>query len=148
MLSKDNFAKSDGILCAGLEIQRFDKIGTSQQIPRSVGCSGCWNCLVESFRGHRQEKLTEGQWCIQWASGHQCISIISASSHGIRHLMKCGKVQGVFLIRNCSPHPYIPGTLNNPCLMDVWLNNHFRRKDWKTLNHPIETTFQEWLFGF
>lgn len=35
-------AEIDGILCAGLEIQRFDKIGTSQQIPRSVGCSGCW----------------------------------------------------------------------------------------------------------
>ena len=66
--------------------------------------------------------------------GNLCISISwhlggFASLQGIRHLMKCGKVQGVFFIRNCSPHPYIPVTLNNPCLMDVWLNNHFRRKD-------------------
>ena len=79
---------------------------------------------------------------------------ISASASSVHRAMasdtwwNVAKVQGVFLIRNCSPHPYIPGTLNNPCLMDVWLNNHFRRKDWKTLNHPIETTFQEWLFGF
>ena len=40
--------------------------------------------------------------------------------------------------------PRLTPTWNSkqPCLMDVWWNNHFSCKAW---NHPIETTILKWM---
>ncbi len=157
-----------------IEIQWFDNIGTSQQMARSLGCSRCWHdggvilwtspctgcCIIAKHAVLRQ---TPDEMCqtlrelmapaVQFTHVGVLLFFffhLHQSRVMIHKICVCAYVAHpnspwkVFLIRNGSTHPYIPGTLNNQFSMDLWLNNYFRVK---SFNHPIETTFQKWLFG-
>ena len=49
----------------------------------------------------------------------------------------------VMLVARGHQNVYIPGTLNNHILMDVWLTITYV----KIWNHQIETTIYKWMFA-